>query len=141
VIEVKIPAEIDDYKEKVIFGLTIRQVASIGGALVVGIPIGVFGGNVLPADLVQWCVILAVAPIIAWGFATYKGMRFEEFVKVMFMFYFLPQKRVYEDTDVNYLCHIHEELMEEAILRQRIENGEADEDELYTLEDEDNAIV
>ena len=42
-LEVKIPIEIQDYKSKVIAGLTIRQLIAIGGAFISALPIGVFG--------------------------------------------------------------------------------------------------
>ena len=52
-IEVKIPAEIQEYKSKLIAGLSVRQVIAIGGALAVCVPVGVFGygrisGDILP---------------------------------------------------------------------------------------------
>jgi len=128
-LEVKIPSEIRDYKGKVFMGLTVRQIISIIGSLVVGVPLGMFGGRVFSMDILMWVVILAVAPIIAWGFARYKGMRFEEFMKVLFKFNFLPQKRVYEDTEVNYFSHVRTTLCEREIRQQRIDSGEIDEDE------------
>jgi hypothetical protein len=128
-LEVKVPAEIRAYRGKLIAGLSTRQVISIAGSLAVGIPLGIFGGNIFPADIQMWVVILAVSPIIAWGFAKYKGMRFEEFMVVLFRFNFLPQKRVYEDTEVNYFSHVRTTLCEREIRRQRIDSGEIDEDD------------
>jgi len=127
-LEVKVPAEIRSYKGKLIAGLSVRQVISIGAALAVGVPMGVFGGKILPGDLVMWGVILSVAPIVAWGFMKFKGMRFEEAVKVLFKFNFLPQRRVYEDADVNIFCQIREELSERDIRGQLIETGELEPD-------------
>ena len=140
-LEVKIPAEIRAYKGKLVLGLTTRQVISIVGSLAVGIPLGVFGGDIFPADIHMWAVMLAVSPIIAWGFAKYKGMRFEEFMKVLFNFNFLPQKRVYEDTEVNYFSHIKAVLTAREIQRQRINSGEIDEDEIEDEEMEDSDYV
>ena len=141
-LEVKVPAEIRAYRGKLIAGLSARQVISIAGSLVVGVPLGIFGGNIFPADIHMWVVILAVSPIIAWGFAKYKGMRFEEFMKVLFKFNFLPQKRVYEDTEVNYLCHVKTVLNSRDVLKQRIDSGEIDEDEDdENLEQEDRDYV
>jgi hypothetical protein len=122
-IRVKMPAEIKEYKEKLVFGLTVRQAASIGGALLAGVPIGVFGGRVMPADMVGWCVILAVAPIVAWGFATYSGMRFEVFARVFINYFATPQRRVYEDADENLLCKVNEVIRERRIKGWRAANG------------------
>jgi hypothetical protein len=136
-LEVKIPSEIRDYKGKVFMGMTVRQIISIIGSLVIGVPLGMFGGRVMSMDILMWVIILAVAPIIAWGFARYKGMRFEEFMVVLFKFNFLPQRRVYEDTEVNYFSHVRTALSAREILRQRIEYGEIDEDDIEELEEHD----
>ena len=120
-IEVKIPAEIQEYKSKVIAGLSLRQLIAIGGALAVGVPVGVFGYGKISNDLLLWLVILIVVPFAGYGFLHFKGMVFEEFVKVMFRYYFLPQKRVYEDTDANLFIGLNEELLELEIEQQRLE--------------------
>ena len=98
-LEVRIPADVHEHKSKVIAGLSLRQLIAIGGALVVGVPVGVYGYGKISNDLLLWLVILIVVPFAGYGFLHFKGMVFEEFVKVLFRFYFLPQKRVYEDTD------------------------------------------
>ena len=129
-LEVKIPSEIRAYKSRIFAGLTLRQLISIGGSLAVGVPLGIFGGEVIPADVLLWVIILAVAPIVAWGFAKFKGMKFEELVKVLFKFYVLPQKRVYEDSEVNYFSDVKSALSEREIMRQRVYSGELDEDDI-----------
>jgi len=141
-LEVKIPAEIRDYKSKVFMGLTVRQIISIIGSLAVGVPLGVFGSRVISGDILMWVVMLSVAPIVAWGFAKYKGMRFEEFMVVLFKFNFLPQKRVYEDTDVNYFSYIKTVQNARDIRSQRIAIGEIveDEDETEQEQEDDNYV-
>jgi uncharacterized membrane protein len=81
--------------------------------------------------------MLFVAPIVAWGFAKYKGMRFEEFAVVLFRFFFLPQRRVYEDTEVNYFSHVKTVLNARDIYKQRIDSGEIDDDDDLQEEQED----
>jgi len=129
-LEIRIPSEIRAYKSRIFAGLTLRQLVSIGGSLAVGVPLGVFGGKVIPADLLMWVIILCVAPIVAWGFAKFKGMKFEELVKVLFKFYVLPQKRIYEDSEVNYFSEVKSALSEREIMRQRVYSGELDEDDI-----------
>ena len=109
-IEVKIPAEIQEYKSKLIFGLSARQIIAIDGHI---------SGDILP-----WLVVISVFPFAGWGFMTFKGMRFEEFMKAFLSMNFLPQRRVYEDTDVNLFHSLNEEIIESKIVQQRIENGE-----------------
>lgn len=126
-IEKKLPAEISDYKSKLIFGLSTRQFIAIAGALIVGVPVGVFGRKFLSEDMLMWIVMLIVVPFAGWGFFTFKGMRFEEFMKAFISMNFLPQRRVYEDVDYNLFHALHEEMVEDAIIQQRIDSGEYEE--------------
>lgn len=129
-IEVKIPAEIQEYKSKLVFGLSTRQIVSIAGALAVGVSLGVLGHGHISGDTLSWLIILSVVPFAGWGFMTFKGMRFEVFMKVFLSLNFLPQRRIYEDTDVNIFHSLHEEIIENEVVNQHIENGD------YEFEDE-----
>ena len=122
-LSMKIPAEIQEYKSKLIFGLSARQFFSITGAVLVGVPIGVIGHGRISADILPWFVIIAVMPFFAFGFFTFKGMRFEKLVKAMCNMWFRPQIRVYEDAD-GIFQQLHEEIIEQEIVQQRIANGE-----------------
>ena len=122
-LSMKIPAEIQEYKSKLIFGLSARQFFSIAGAILVGVPIGVLGHGHISTDILPWFVIIAVMPFFAFGFFTFKGMRFEELVKALCNKWFTPQIRVYEDAD-GIFHQLHEEIVEEEIIRQRLKNGE-----------------
>lgn len=126
-IEVKIPSEIQEYKSKLIAGLSTRQVISIAGALLTGVPIAMMGNGHISPDILPWIVIIVVIPFAGFGFFTFKGMRFEEFVKVFFNMNFLPQKRVYEDTDSNLFMELCDEIRSMDIVQQRIDIGEYDE--------------
>ena len=128
-IEVKVPAEIQEYKSKLIAGLSMRQIIAIGGALIVGVPLGVLGYNRIPEDILPWLVMLTVVPFVGYGFLSFKGMKFEEFMKAWLSFNFLPQKRVYEDTDSNIFYKLNEEIISTDIHNQRIDNGEYEEDD------------
>ena len=125
-LSMKIPAEIQEYKSKLIFGLSARQFFSIAGAILVGVPIGIFGRGRISADVLPWIVIVAVMPFFAFGFFTFHGMRFEELVRALCNMWFNPQERVYEDAD-GIFQQIQEELIEEEIVRQRIANGDYEE--------------
>ena len=125
-LSMKIPAEIQEYKSKLIFGLSARQFFSIAGAMLVGVPIGIFGRGRISADVLPWIVIVAVMPFFAFGFFTFHGMRFEELVRALCNMWFNPQERVYEDAD-GFFQQIHKELIEEEIVRQRIANGDYEE--------------
>jgi hypothetical protein len=97
-IEVKIPKDIKNYKEKFMLNLTIRQFLSFASAVFIMLPlfiVGVFkwGWNM---DLVGWLVLLIGTPIIGLGFFNYHGMPTERFViqwlKTNVLY---PQKRIY----------------------------------------------
>ncbi len=123
-VKIPIPAEIRAYKSKLILGLSVRQIIAIAGALVIGVPLGVYGRGHIPDDILIWLVMFTVVPFAAWGFFTFHDMRFEQLVKVMLNYWLRPQKRVYEDTETNLFCRIHEDIIEEAVIAQRIESGE-----------------
>ena len=125
-IEVKIPAEIQEYKSKLIAGLSTRQVISIAGALAVTVPLGVIGRQYIPEDVLPWLVILSVVPFAGFGFLKVKDMLFEDFMRAWLNMTFLPQVRAYEDTQSNLFHSLHEELLSIDLIQQRIENGEYD---------------
>lgn len=128
-IEVKIPIEIQSYKSKLIAGLSIRQIIAIAGAIITALPIGVFGHDRISGDILPWIIILMTVPWVLWGFVTFQGMNFEDYIFSWLSFNFLPQKRVYEDTDGSLFQDLHEELLENKILKQKIDNGEIDLEE------------
>ena len=53
-IEIKIPKEITEYKEKFLFGLTIRQCVCAAAALAICVPLYIFGKDWLGDDLHFW---------------------------------------------------------------------------------------
>ena len=116
-IEIKIPKEITDYKEKFLFGLTVRQLVSAVSALAVCIPLFIFGKDVLGEDVVGWLIILIAVPIFAFGFFKYDGMPFEKFLGLLFrQKWSEPQKRKYEELPVFWDCR--EEIIEDEIIHQ-----------------------
>lgn len=127
-IEVKIPAEIQEYKSKLIAGLSVRQVVSIAGAIAVAVPVALLGRGHISNDILSWIVILVVVPFAGYGFLTFKDMKFEDFMKAYIKLNLFPQKRVYEDTDMNIFESLNEEIIADDILQQRIDNGEIDDD-------------
>lgn len=128
-IEVKIPKEIQEYKSKLIFGMTTRQIIAIAGMFAIGVPLGVLGYGHISNDTLTWLVMLVVVPFAGWGWFTFKDMKFEVFMKSFLSLNFLPQRRVYEDSDMNIFLSLRDEIIENDIVNQRIENGEYDEDE------------
>lgn len=116
-IEIKIPKEITEYKEKFMFGLTVRQLVSAVVALAICVPLFLFGKDFLGEDAVGWLVILVAVPIFAFGFFRYDGMPFEQFLMMIYRQKWVePQKRKYEELPVFWFCR--EEIIEDEINHQ-----------------------
>ena len=94
-IEIRVPKEIKNYREKFFFGLTIRQCVCAAIALLICVPLYIFGGKFLPQELISWLVIIIAAPLMLVGFFRYNDMTFEKFAVEWFYHQFAPQKRVY----------------------------------------------
>ena len=132
-VEIKIPAEIQAYKSKFIFGLSIRQFVAVAGAIIFGGGIGMLGKGRISEDILTWLIIISVIPFAGYGFLKIHDMKFEEFVKHWILFNFFPQKRVYENADIEPIAQISEDIAALKIREERIEKGEiyidTDEDE------------
>ena len=119
-IEIKIPKEITEYKEKFLFGLTVRQLVSAVVALAICVPLFIFGKDFIGEDLVGWLIIIVAVPIFAFGFFRYDGMPFEKFIGLLYRQKFVePQKRKYEELPVFWVCR--EEIIEDHIDHQLAE--------------------
>ena len=94
-IEIRIPKEIKNYREKLFFGLTLRLCICAGVSLVICVPLYIFGNKFLPQEAVSWAVILIAAPLMFTGFFRYNDMAFEQFAAEALHFYIDPQKRIY----------------------------------------------
>lgn len=115
-IEIKIPKEISDYKQKFLFGLTVRQFVSVAVALGVCVPTYIFGKKAVGEDIISWVVILIVVPIFCFGFLKFNGMPFEQFIMTVIRFGIEPQKRKYVEMPVFWT--IRNEIIEDEILHQ-----------------------
>ncbi|WP_433946995.1 PrgI family protein [Paenibacillus sp. SN-8-1] len=95
-IEVRIPKEIRTYKEKLFFGLTLRQLICTGIAILINVPLYWFGRNIIGSDGASWVVIFIALPLFLIGYFNYNGLTFEQFLKSVIQQEFIyPQKRKY----------------------------------------------
>ena len=119
-IEIKIPKEITDYKEKFLFGLTVRQLVSAVVALAICVPLFIFGKDYLGEDMVGWIIILVAIPVFAFGFFKYDGMPFEKFLAILYRQKWVePQKRKYEELPVFWGCR--NEIVDDEVAHQLAE--------------------
>lgn len=97
-MEVKIPKEIKDYKERFVLNLTLRQTVSFILGVFVVAPVFLLGTFKYKwdQDLMGWLAILLGMPVFGIGFFSYNGMSVErffyQFIKVNFIF---PATRKY----------------------------------------------
>lgn len=102
VMKAEIPPEITEYKEKMFFGLTVRQLICTGIGLALAIPTGMFGSKVLPSDVVQYAVVFEIIPCAAVGWLRINDMPFEKFLKKAMTYYMSNQKRKFKYTSELY---------------------------------------
>jgi hypothetical protein len=95
-IEVKIPKEIKDYKEKLFLNFTLRQVICITITLLINIPLYLLGKQYIKEEILSWIIILIAVPTMTSGFFKYNDMTLEQFVIAIVKFNILPQKKIYK---------------------------------------------
>lgn len=78
-MQIQINKEFRDYREKVYFGLSMRQLIFSFLAVGVAIVSYILFKDKLSTDTISWLCILLAAPFAALGFVTYHGMTFEKF--------------------------------------------------------------
>ena len=117
-IEIKIPKEITEYKEKFLFGLTVRQFFSVAVALAVCVPLYIFGKDYIGDDGAGWLVLLIASPIFGFGFVKFNGMNFEQLLMVLWRQKWKePQKRKYIELPV--FWNFREEMNANELAKQR----------------------
>ena len=93
-IDIRMPKEVRDYKEKIYFGLTTKQLICSALVLLINVPLYWYGREIIGDDLIGWVVIIVACPFFAIGFIKYNGLKFEELMIAIIKFELLaPQKR------------------------------------------------
>lgn len=96
-ISVDIPKDIRDYKEKMAFGLTLRQMVATGVAVGTCVPLYLVGKNYVSEDIMSWVVIAIALPCAGMGFITKNGMPFETYIwSILKQQLIYPQKTKYK---------------------------------------------
>lgn len=94
-IEVRVPEEIKDYKESIVAGLSIRQLACGAIAIGCGIPTFLLLRNI-NNDIATYATMAVTAPAFCVGFIKKNGYTFEKYIKIKFKAMFGRNKRTYE---------------------------------------------
>ncbi len=95
-IEVRVPKEITEYKEKILFGLTVRQLLCFVSAIILGVASYFLISRYLGTQTAGYVVILEVIPIFAAGFFKKNGFTFEQYVKLILRHKLGQNKRKYQ---------------------------------------------
>lgn len=107
-LETRIPKEIHDYREKIVFGLSARQLAALGAAaavvLATGLPLYYLAG--IDLKILEYILILEAMPIIAVGFIRHKGLPFEKYARI-YLNHRFGEKRLIYKTDVSFLTSLY----------------------------------
>lgn len=99
-LEVRVPKEITEYKEKILFGLSIRQLFSFIIALAIGFTSYYITSKLFGKEVASYVVILITMPIFAFGFFKKDGFPFEQYIVIMIRQKLGNNKRIYK-TDLN----------------------------------------
>ncbi|WP_435924232.1 PrgI family protein [Paenibacillus sp. DYY-L-2] len=80
-IEVRIPKEITEYKEKILFGMSIRQLICFSAAIVLAVGSYLLLTKVfyLSMDAASYVIIIESIPLMAIGFVKKNGFPFEKY--------------------------------------------------------------
>lgn len=113
-IEVRIPKEITEYKEKVIFGLSIRQlifftltiILSLSSYFILTKKLG------LSMDSASYVIIIESLPLLAIGFIKINGFPFEKYAVLVIKHKLGTQKRPYKTNLLIDKIKIENDLME-----------------------------
>lgn len=118
---VKIPKDLNDIKEKFMFGLTKRQVVCFGIGLVLGVPIYFLTRKYIGMTLAIFAMGAVAAPAILCGLYRKNGVFLEQQVKYMISFFRKPRKRYYRSTNIYRSIELHIEYMR---IRKKLRDAE-----------------
>ena len=95
-LEVGVPKEITEYKEKILFGLSIRQLFSFIFAILIGFIAYYISFKLFGKDVASYVVILITMPIFAFGFFKKDGFPFEKYIIIILKQKLGNNKRIYK---------------------------------------------
>lgn len=97
---IKIPRDLNDLKEKVMLGLTKRQLICLGAAAVTAIPLYYYTYKTMGTDEAVRVAGLAAAPAVFFGFYIKNGIPLEKMLKFFWEFMKKPKKMTYRSVNI-----------------------------------------
>ncbi|MDR1150172.1 MAG: PrgI family protein [Clostridiales bacterium] len=95
-LEVKIPKEITEYREKIIFGMSIRQLICTLIAALISIITFFSIRKYIGSDLAGYLVLVEAMPVMGIGFLRVNGFSFEKYLAIILSHLLSNQKRYYK---------------------------------------------
>ncbi len=92
-LEAKIHKEITDYESQIFFGLSGRKIVSVIIGIVLAFGTFFLLKDKLPDDILGDIILAVIVLPIAVGFFKYKGMKFEQFVKILGSYLIKTQRK------------------------------------------------
>lgn len=107
-LETRIPKEITEYREKIVFGMSGRQLIAVATAVVVvGLTAFVLWYLLgISFAVVEYILILEALPIVAFGFIRHKGMPFEQMLRIRKNYHF-GEKRLLNKNSLDFLPSLY----------------------------------
>lgn len=121
-VVIKIPEEINKYKEKVVFGLTARQLVCVILALVLAVPTYLNTRSIVGEDIAQYLIMIVGSPFIIIGFFTKNGMTFEKYLWTIIKFH-IGYSKVRTIDSKNFWEEIVEEAEEEELKINKVRSN------------------
>ncbi|WP_165004977.1 MULTISPECIES: PrgI family protein [unclassified Enterococcus] len=89
-VEVKVPKDIKEYKEKVIAGMNLKQLLCLCVAAGVNILLSLvfIAWLKVPMEITSWLMILSSVPIVSFGWFKRNGLTFEVYIRHFFKYHF-----------------------------------------------------
>lgn len=79
--EVRFPKDVRKYKEKILLGLTLRQLVFGGLAIVVSVPIYIFGRKVIPEDIIAFVAMILGGGLFFVGYGNFDGLTVDKYIR------------------------------------------------------------
>lgn len=100
-IEVRVPDEIDEYNERIVAGLSFKQLLFIGIAFTCAVPTFFLVKSISSSsDLATYAAIIVSIPTFCIGFVKINGYDFKTYVKIQIYSILSASKRNYETDTV-----------------------------------------
>lgn len=100
-IRIPINKEIREYREKIFWGLTLRQAGFSVAAIAAAVGTYFLLNPYFNSEIVSWCVIFASVPFWLLGYFQYNGMPAEKVLAAWFRSSMLmPKRLLYKPTNI-----------------------------------------